>query len=103
MKKDDLNITREEIIALRQNRKPNHRQYWTDEEREKIIDMHQNGVGISEMAVIFQRSEAAIFNQINHLELNRRTRSPNKSSNECKCPYCSHYGQCQKPCPGSIL
>ena len=96
MNKDDLNITREEIIALRQNDKPNHRKCWAKEDRQKIIDMHQAGVGITEMAVIFQRSEAAIFNQINQLCLTRRTRSPNRSSYDCKCPDCSFYGHCTK-------
>ena len=94
MKKDNLNTIREQVITLRQNNKPNHRQPWTKAEHLQLAVMYHNGVGISEMAVTFKRSENSIMNQINQLGLIHRTRAANKGSDECKCPLCSRFGNC---------
>ena len=43
--------------------------YWSEEDKENLSKMFFEGVGITEMAVILQRSETAIIQQIEKMNL----------------------------------
>ena len=90
----------EQIIAIRQQFVSNerHREYWSDYEKNKLKEMFENGIGITEMALELQRSEMAIVNQLNAMGLFKKCRAPKKAKKECLCPQCSHYGECTNPC-----
>lgn len=78
-----MNFSREQLIALRHNYSPaQHRDYWTPEERQELEDMYYAGYGISEMAIHFNRSECAIYNQLELMGLFKKTRkAKNKPKN----------------------
>ena len=87
--KDNMNSKKEQLIALRQEGSPaQHRGYWTDGERQKLQDLFEEGVGISDMALIFHRSEGAIFNQLETMKLFKKARRTREKSIECKCSKC---------------
>ena len=86
---DNMRINREQLIALRQGNSPSqHRDYWTEEERQQLQDLYSEGYGISEMAIIFNRNEGAIYNQIEAMGLSQKMRRKRKKSTECKCSKC---------------
>lgn len=71
--------------------------YWSDKEREKLLHMFWSGIGISEIAMEFQRTESAVIKQLMDREVltypqNRRKRSPKGKT--CSCP-----GHCELGCP----
>lgn len=95
---DNMNTNREQIIALRKGGSPSqHRDYWTEEERQQLQDLYEEGYGISEMAIIFNRSECAIYNQIEAMGLSQKIRRPRKKSTECKCSKCNCEGCDRSP------
>lgn len=53
-------------------------EYWSDEGREKLNKMFPDGTGITEMAVIFQRTESAIMQQIEQQDLYCRKQNPSR-------------------------
>ncbi len=95
--KDEMDSQREQIKAMRKNALAAQRQkdYWSEEDHEKLQIMFSEGVGISEMAVTFHRTEMAIMNQINNLKLYEKVRSPRKKNDECKCKQCNKI-ECEK-------
>lgn len=62
--------------------------YWTAEDNEQLHTMFDDGVGISEMALMLQRSEAAVAQQIEKLDLYERKTNPVRSRKENKPPAC---------------
>lgn len=50
--------------------------YWSEEDKENLSKMFFEGVGITEMAVILQRSETAIIQQIEKMNLYDRRLYP---------------------------
>lgn len=68
-------------------------EYWDKEENEKLTDLFYDGVGISEIAIIHQRSEAAIMQQIEKLDLYRRKEMPLRRKGfrkpTCLCEKCN--------------
>lgn len=89
--KNDMNTKREQIKALRKCGLPAQRQkdYWKEEDRQKLQDMFYEGEGISDMAITFHRSEVAILNQINSMHLYEKVRNPRQKKNDCKCSQCN--------------
>ncbi|WP_302659027.1 hypothetical protein [uncultured Dysosmobacter sp.] len=66
---------------------------WSEEDKEKLSEMFDDDVGITEMAVIFQRSETAIMQQIEKQDLYDRTLHPTRQRNnsvpyKCLCEVC---------------
>ena len=57
-------VIRSQILAIRNQIVGNRNQYWSDEDRIHLQDDYLSGIGISEMAVIYGRSECAIFMQL---------------------------------------
>jgi len=92
----DKKITKkEQIIALRQRTAhlDRYRAPWTQEELHHLQEMFDDAVDITDMALILQRSELAILNQVK--DMYRRVRPPKEEKSKCKCPQCQYYRECQ--------
>lgn len=73
--------------------------YWTEEDRETLRQLYQAGTGISEIAVILQRSEFAVMMQLvemGEIRRSRRTRALKKG--KCLCENC-RWGPEHPDCP----
>ena len=99
MKNIDINERKEQILALRQRTilAENHRETWTKEDKATLERLFREGVGVTDMALYFHRSELAVANQI--AKLYPKVRRPNQGKEDCKCPQCIHYKNCPGPCP----
>lgn len=51
--------------------------YWTDEEKEMLLNKFREGEGITAMALAFQRTEAAVMKQIEEQDLFSRKKNVN--------------------------
>ena len=71
-------------IRNRQTYLENEGNYWSDDERKKLDDLYNDGVGISEIALELERTEQAVFVQIN---LNRG----NRGDTVRKCSSAKHH------------
>lgn len=93
---------KDQIIALRQRTMlaENHRERWSKDDKEKLKKLFNEGMGITEMALHFQRSELAVSNQIS--KLFPRVRKPKQGAEGCKCPQCIHYKECSELCTDQI-
>ena len=80
--------------------------YWTDEEKQKLVQKFMEGEGITAIALELQRSEPAIYQMIEKLDLYNRKSQPQRRKplpkpptclcENCKvdpalCPCCKHY------------
>lgn len=96
-------------MRRRTSRMEHEGDYWDEAEKEKLIHLFNDSIGITEIAVQLQRTEPAVIQQIEKLDLyNRkdnhvRRRKPEKSP-ECLCgrcqinrAFCPHY----QICPGN--
>lgn len=78
--------------------------YWTEEERETLIQKFHEGEGITAMALELQRTESAIIQQIEALDLfGRKKKNPTSTQPCCLCgncklepALCPHREHCQK-------
>lgn len=78
--------------------------YWTAEEREILVQKFQEGEGITAMALQLQRTESAIIQQIEALDLfgrkkkNSSTKLPRCLCSDCKLDpaLCPHKEHCPK-------
>ena len=88
--KDNMNINREQLTILRQGGSPSqHRDCWSKKERQQLEDMYYQPLGISEMAIALNRSECAIFNQLELMGVFKKSHKPKKKSTKCKCSKCN--------------
>ena len=74
--------------------------YWTEDEKRRLKQMFEASVGISQIAIILQRSEPALMQQIEALDLYHRKANP-KRHRHCKTPTCK-CKKCEVPaadCP----
>lgn len=67
--------------------------YWSEEDKENLSKIFSEGVGITEMAVVLQRSETAIIQQIEKMNLYGRKLYPARQKNctepsKCLCDTC---------------
>lgn len=67
--------------------------YWSEEDKENLSKMFSEGVGITEMAVVLQRSESAVMQQIEKQDLYLRKQYPCRQKNcstpaKCLCDAC---------------
>lgn len=66
--------------------------YWSDDDKRRLEEMFDAGVGISEIAIRLQRTEPAVFQQIEKLDLYRRKARPRRRRSlkpcVCHCPTC---------------
>lgn len=69
--------------------------YWTNQEKETLIRNFNNGVGITEMADQFRRSEPVVMQQIEKMDLYHRKDNPKRrrsiGKGRCLCGRCQLY------------
>ena len=80
----------ETVIAMRSRttRLEHEGDYWSEEEKERLARLFEQGVGISEIAVLLQRTEPAVIQQIEKMDLYQRREYPARRRNEAKPPVC---------------
>ena len=99
----------ETIINMRKRttRLEHEGDYWNEDEKEKLRQLFEQGVGITEISIQLQRTEPAVCQQIEKLDLygrrdspmrRRKKKTPSCLCERCECPGCScpRYLQCQK-------
>jgi len=69
-------------------------EYWSDEDKEKVNKLFNEGTGITEIAMILQRSETAVMQQIEKQDLYGRKSFPTRqrtcsATAKCLCNTCS--------------
>lgn len=67
--------------------------YWTEEEKQQLVTMFNDGEGITSMALQLQRTEPAIIQMIEKLDLFNRKEQPVRRKStpkpaECLCAHC---------------
>ena len=78
------------LIKIRQctTRLAHEGAYWEETEKEKLARMFYSGVGISEIAVELQRTEPAVFQQIEKMDLYQRKENPQRRKYAPRQPGC---------------
>ena len=96
------NNLQQSLRELRSHRKLPEREgeYWSDEERENLSQKFNEGAGISEIAVALRRSEPAIMQQIEKLDLFDRKENPRRqrAARQLNC-LCGRCGNDPTSCP----
>lgn len=77
------------------------RDYWTKEDKDQLRAMFYGGVGITKIAITLQRTEPAVSQQIEKLNLYSRrkykTKRKDNVHNQCACNSCNvPAGQCPR-------
>jgi len=62
--------------------------YWTEEGQNLLKDMFNDNAGITEIAICLQRTESAIMQQIEQMDLYERKRHPMRNKPVPKAPVC---------------
>ena len=92
----------ESVRSLRSNESCLERagDYWSDDDKRRLEEMFDAGIGISEIAIRLQRTEPAVFQQIEKLDLYRRKARPRRrrSLKPCVC-HCATCEVSQENCP----
>lgn len=75
--------------------------YWTQEEKERLAKLFADGVGVTAIAILLQRTEPAIHQQIEKQDLYEREEKPVRRRREdkepeCLCRKCPSKDNCQK-------
>ena len=72
------------------------RERWKEEDKIRLIEMFDKGVGITQMALDFHRSEKAIFAQINEMRLYERILPPYQKKSGYLCSFCEERKECKE-------
>jgi len=62
--------------------------YWDEAENKRLIYLFNAGIGIEEIAVLLQRTEPAVIQQIEKLDLYHRKENPIRRRRTEKAPKC---------------
>ena len=62
--------------------------YWTEDEKSQLRELFERGVGLSEIAIRLQRTEPAVNQQTEKMDLYRRGSNPCRRKSEPKTPVC---------------
>lgn len=62
--------------------------YWTQEDREQLTRLFHDGVGLTEITILLQRTEQAINQQIEKMDLYEREDNPSRRRREDREPAC---------------
>lgn len=71
------------------------KEYWSNSEREILKREYAEGTSINEIALMLNRSESAVYQQIERLRLCvriasvQRKKSDGKKTDDCLCKYCT--------------
>ena len=81
------------LVALRKGEVTAERskEYWKDDERKKLKEMHGAGEGISKMALELQRGENAVVQQLITMQMLTPScdhRTCGRKKRKCSCPRC---------------
>ena len=79
--------------------------YWSEDDRQRLKSMFEEGEGISEIALRLERSESSVFQQLVSMDMfadSKISRTRKRSPSGCKCEICS-IQDCDRPdyCPKS--
>ena len=87
------------VLALRESIPEKQSSAWTKDEKKQLAEMFYDGVGITEMAIFFERSEPAIINMLDDMKMyvKKQRRRVAGISSACKCPECELFttGRCE--------
>lgn len=61
---------------------------WRDDEKRQVKIMFESGYGISEIAIAMERTEPAIMQQIEKMDLYQRAQNPKRQRNSVKSAVC---------------
>ncbi len=77
------------------------RDYWTDDEKNRLRILFDSGVGITEIALELGRTEPAVYQQIEKMDLYGRKQNPQRQRNGKKPPdcLCGRCGNDPTSCP----
>lgn len=78
--------------------------YWSEEDRDRLKQMFEEGVGISEIAIRLQRTEPAVFQQSEKMDLFHRKDRPQRrkgANRNCNC-HCLSCEVDKRYCPRHI-
>lgn len=89
------------IVGMRNRnvRLENEGKFWTEEDRQKLKDSYDSGIGITEIAYTQGRSETAVFQQIDKMGLFSSPIKRSSGAKEPKC-LCANCKVCKNLCPG---
>ena len=78
--------------------------FWTQEEREKLTRLFDSGAGLTDIAIQLQRTEPAVYQQAEKLDLYQRKEKPARHRNDsspssCLCDRCQLD---EASCPRSV-
>ena len=101
-----INENTESVKSMRNRtvRLDRHGDYWTEEEKEALAQKFHDGEGITAMALELQRTESAVIQQIEAMDLFGRKKKNSTSKHPCclcaNCKLdpaaCPHLGRCPK-------
>ena len=63
-------------------------EYWSEDERKQLRDLFDEGVGITEISIILQQSEIAVWQQILKMDLYNSHEHPLRTSRGFRPPVC---------------
>lgn len=99
---------RKELRGLRTGKRPPQRsgEYWTEDEVQKLTTMFEEGIGISAIAVELDRTEVAIYQQLEKKGFlanqckPRNRKKLERIVQDCLCPFCGNKScsNCGKDC-----
>ena len=107
-----------DLIALRTGQKPAQRsgEYWSKEELQQIEILYEEGVGISDITLQFERTEIAVCQQLTKMGLlsrqcrprahKKKAEEPTEYPEGCLCNLC-HIKDCkncrkERPYAGTV-
>lgn len=62
--------------------------YWSEEERRQLTSMFEEGYGLTEISIYLQRTEPAVMQQAEKLDLYHRKDNPSRRRSIPKAPAC---------------
>lgn len=85
-----MSMHKKDLISLRIGQKQAQRSgnFWGSEEKTQIANLFYEGTGISEIALLLERTEPAVCHQLNEMKLMSgqcRSRSYKKKTSPLKC------------------
>ena len=95
-------------MRARQTRMEREREYWSPEETEQLETMFHEGIGLSEIAIRLQRTEQAICQQIEKMDLYNRKANPRRHKGgtklpRCLCEICQVPRECCSVCQHNVV
>ena len=80
-------------MRMRTNRLEREGDYWTEEEKKELAAQFTAGISVTKIAVLLQRTEPAVFQQIEKMDLYGRKKRPQRRKSRpkpatCLCPTC---------------